>query len=120
LAGNRFTSLPAFNEEAARLQSPALRAALAKSLARALHDAEHWNELLVASRPPWGVRRLTAHAAVIHAIIDALGASGPHSLRATVLLEWLIQGGYGSALYESHDNWLAGELARIHFELTLC
>ena len=62
VAGNRVADVPAFNEETARLQSAALRARLRASLAHALHDAEHWDQLLVASRPPWGVRRLRAAA----------------------------------------------------------
>ena len=119
MAGNRVADVPAFNEETARLQSAALRARLRASLAHALHDAEHWDQLLVASRPPWGVRRLRAHAALVHAIIDALDAPGPHSLRATVLLERLIKGGYGSALYESDSDWLTHELARIHYDQTV-
>lgn len=118
LAGRTINEVPAFREEVARLRSPALRDELCAGLSRALHDAEHWHELLVASRPPPSVRRLAEHRRLVHGIIDALARPGAPSLRAAVLLERLIKGGYGSPLYESGQDQLARELTRIHYELT--
>lgn len=89
---------------------------LACGLERALADGCRWAEILPASRPPPGARHLAAHAAAIAAITAGL-RSGHASPRAIVLLERLMRGGYGSALYEGRPDWLRRELGRIRFEI---
>jgi hypothetical protein len=89
---------------------------LAASLERALHDGEHWHEFLPAARPPYGVRNLPAHAATIREIAAALRGDRP-SIRGVVLVERLLSGGFGSAVYNGDAAWLASELNRIRYEL---
>jgi hypothetical protein len=106
----------AFARELRRLGGPSNRERLAAELERALADGRRWSELLPASRPPPGARDLPANAPAILAIAGALRA-GRASPRAIVMLERLMRGGYGSALYEGRPAWLRQELGRIRFEI---
>ena len=106
----------AYAREIARLGGRSNRERLAAALERALADGRRWSELMPASRPPPGARDLPANAAAILAIARALRA-GRASPRAIVMLERLMRGGYGSALYEGRPAWLRQELGRIRFEI---
>jgi hypothetical protein len=106
----------AFARELERLGGRSNRERLATALERALADGRRWSELLPASRPPPGARDLPANAAAILTIAGALRA-GRASPRAIVMLERLMRGGYGSALYEGRPAWLRQELGRIRFEI---
>jgi hypothetical protein len=106
----------AFARELGRLGGRSTRERLAAALERALADGRRWSELLPASRPPPGARDLPANAPAILAIAGALRA-GRASPRAIVMLERLMRGGYGSALYEGRPTWLRQELGRIRFEI---
>lgn len=103
--------------EMGRLLQPTHRADVACRLGRTLHEAEHWNEYLPASRPPAGVRHLRPSAQAIHEIMDALHADGV-SPRAVILVERFVQGGYGADAYHaSGPDAVRRELGRIRFEL---
>jgi hypothetical protein len=60
-----------------------------------------------------------AFAVMAPAILAIAGAlrAGRASPRAIVMLERLMRGGYGSALYEGRPAWLRQELGRIRFEI---
>ncbi len=109
-------SLPVVLDELDRLRDLRKRLQLAAALERALDQGEHWHEFLPASRPPCGVRNLPVHGRVIRLIAEAL-RSGDVSPRAVVLVERLLSGGYGGAIYEGGPEWLRRELGRIGFEL---
>jgi hypothetical protein len=105
-----------FALELDRLSGRANRERLAAGLERALADGSRWSEILPASRPPPGARDLPANLAAILAIADAL-RTGRASPRAIVMVERLMRGGYGSALYEGGPVWVRQELGRIRFEI---
>jgi hypothetical protein len=102
--------------ELTRLLDPVHRARLSQALTRALYEGEHWYDLLPASRPPPSVRHLASNATVIRAIARALCGEGV-SPRAVILIDRLIEGGYGGALYASGPDGVRRELGRICFEL---
>lgn len=102
-------------DEVARLLAPEHRAEVARRLERLLHEAEHWEDYLPSSRPPEGVRQLRPSAWTIHEIVNALQIEGV-SARAVIMVERLIQGGYGAEAYRGAD-WVRRELGRIRFEL---
>lgn len=105
-----------FAHEVRRLGRASNRERLAAGLERALADGRRWAELLPASRPPPGARNLPANAAAIAAIAAGLRAN--HApVRAIVMLDRLMRGGYGSALYDAGPDWLRRELGRIRFEI---
>jgi hypothetical protein len=102
--------------EVSRLLDPRHRAQSARALTRALSDAEHWHDLLPASRPPPSVRHLAPHAPLIRALARALCSHGV-SPRAVILTDRLIEGGYGGTLYARDPDRVRRELGRIRFEL---
>jgi hypothetical protein len=102
--------------EVKRLLEPANRARVAHALDRALREGEHWHEYLPASRPPDGVRHLPPNGPLIREIATDLCGERV-SARAVILLDRLIQGGYGAAIYQGGPDWVKRELGRIHFEL---
>jgi hypothetical protein len=115
LAGQR-PPLPAVHAELNRLRSPQQRRRLAETVRRALTQGERWHDYMPASRPPIGVRNLPAHRTCLLQIAAALEHE-PVSIRAVIMVERFIRGGYGSAIYDSHPDTLRQELGRIHFEL---
>ena len=94
-----------------RLALPRTRDHLARSLERALDAAEHWREISVASRPPAGVRRLVAHAALVREIA-ALVRDPATGVRGVALLHRLLSGGFAASIYDGDPRLLAQELAR--------
>jgi hypothetical protein len=102
--------------EVDRLLDPGHTAWMTQALSRALHEGEHWYEYLPASRPPAGARHLPVNRRLIDAIVADLDA-GHVSARAAILLERLIEGGYGAAIYDGGPDRVRRELGRIRFEL---
>jgi len=102
------------SREAQRLVTPGHRAQLANRLERALDEAVRWHQLPVASRPPPGTRLLCAFAPEVRAIVEQL-RSGQPALPGVALLELLLAGGYGSALYAGDSDLLRQQLWRIHY-----
>jgi hypothetical protein len=104
-------------DESRRLLYPAHRTEIARRLGRTLHDAEHWDEYLPASRPPAGVGHLRGNGRAIREVVDALQADGV-SARAVILVERFVHGGYGADAYHSTgSDAVRRELGRIRFEL---
>jgi hypothetical protein len=108
--------LPAaeISREAQRLVTPRHRAQLAERLERALDGAVRWHQLPVASRPPPGVRLLCAFAPEVRAIAGQLRTGQP-ALPGVALLELLLTGGYGSALYAGDSDLLREHLWRTRY-----
>jgi hypothetical protein len=103
--------------EVGRLLDPSHRAEVARRLGRALHEAEHWDEYLPASRPPEAVLHLRTNAQAVHAIVEAIHGDEV-SPRAVILLERFVKGGYGAAVYQGGGpDLVRRELGRIRFEL---
>jgi len=98
--------------EAQRLVTPAHLAGLAERLDRALDDALRWHQLPVATRPPPGITLLCGFAPEVRAITGQLRA-GQSALPGVALLELLLAGGYGSALYACDQDLLREHLGRI-------
>jgi hypothetical protein len=98
--------------EAQRLVTPAHRASLAERLERALDNALRWHQLPVATRPPPGITLLCGFAPEVRAITGQLRA-GQLALPGVALLELLLAGGYGSALYAGDQDLLREYLGRI-------
>jgi hypothetical protein len=109
-------ALGLIRSEAQRLVDPARRARVARMLDAALHEGEHWHEYLPASRPPPGVRHLPPNRRLIGEITSCL-RDGHASPRAMVLLDQLVRGGYGAAVYHGGADLVTRELGRIRFEL---
>jgi hypothetical protein len=104
-------------DEIGRLLQPAHRAEIARRLGRTLHEAEHWDEYLPASRPPAGVRHLRESRQAIRGVVEALQADGV-SPRAVILVERFVHGGYAADAYHSPGpDAVRRELGRIRFEL---
>jgi hypothetical protein len=107
---------PAMLAEVDRLTARGNVEHLAATLERALQEGERWPQLMPACRPPFGARRLPDMADDVRRI--SAGLRTPHvPPRAVVLVERLVRGGYGSAVYEAHPDWLHRELGRIRFAL---
>jgi hypothetical protein len=99
-------------QERRRLSNPKRREQLSRSLGRALDAAEHWHQILVASRPPEGVRLLSRFAPEIRQIVTQL-RDEPADVRGIALLARYLAGGPGSPLYSGDAEALRRELARI-------
>jgi hypothetical protein len=108
--------LPLILSESRRLVDRDRCSRVAATLDAALHAGEHWYEYLPASRPPAGVRHLPANGPLIRGIAARL-REGPVSPRAMVMLDRLVRGGYGAAVYQGGGDWLRRELGRVRFEL---
>lgn len=102
--------------ERERLSDPRRREQLSRSLERALDSAERWHEILIASRPPEGVRLLSRFAPEIRLIVAQV-RDGPADLRGIALLARLLTGGYGASLYSGDAEALRCELERITYLL---
>jgi len=103
-------------DERQRLLTRKERESLARSLERALHSAQHWQEILPASRPPHGVRCLRFTAREVREVASLLRA-GPSEARGVALTAQLLAGGYGSALYAGDVVLLREALNQIRYLL---
>jgi len=110
--GNEAPDAHELMQERRRLSDPKRREQLSRSLARALDAAEHWHQILVASRPPEGVRLLSGFAPEIRQIISQL-RDEPADVSGIALLARHLAGGHGSPLYSGDAEALRRELARI-------
>jgi len=106
------------SREAQRLATPRHRTQLASRLERAMDEAVHWHQFPVASRPPPGVRLLCAFAPEVGEIVGQLRGGQP-TLPGIALLELLLTGGYGSALYTGDRDLLREQLWRIRYLICL-
>jgi hypothetical protein len=102
------------SRQAQRLVTPRHRAQLAERLERALDKAACWHRLPAASRLPAGIRLLCAFAPEVRAIAGQLRGGQP-ALPGVALLELLLTGGYGSALYAGDNDLLREHLWRIRY-----
>jgi hypothetical protein len=96
-------ALRLIRSEAQRLIHPAHCARVARALDAVLHDGEHWHEYLPASRPPPGARHLPPNGGLIREITSRL-RDGRVTPRTMVMLDRLIQGGYGAAVYQAGQS----------------
>jgi hypothetical protein len=99
-------------QERRRLSSPKRRQQYARSLAQALDAAEHWQEILIAYRPPQGVRLLSRFAPEIRQIVSQVGDEGT-DVAGIALLARFLAGGSGSTLYSEDAEAIRRELGRI-------
>lgn len=113
-SGRAGLTVEEISREAQRLASPRHHAQLAERLERALDEALRWHQLPVASRPPPGVRLLCTFAPEVRAIAGQL-RGGQSALPGVALLELLLTGGYGSALYAGDKDLLREQLWRIRY-----
>lgn len=114
--GERGDALPVVANERRRLLSGKERESLAHSLESALDAAEHWHEILPASRPPHGVRCLRFTAQEIREIVSLLRSEAP-DVRGVALTARFLAGGYGASLYRGDVVALREELNRIRYLL---
>ena len=102
--------------EERRLMNAGHRSALADRLERALDQARRWHQITVASRPPEGVKLLSAFASEVEEIADLLRTSVPN-VRGVAVLKLCLIGGYGSALYAGDSEELQQQLWRMRYLL---
>lgn len=101
-------------QDAQRLLSQSHRLRLAHQLAAALDAALSWDRLLVASRPPPSVRHLARHDRRIREIIHSLETER-ENVRAVALTDRLLEGCYGSVLYQTDPVRLDADLGSIAY-----
>jgi hypothetical protein len=113
-AGRARLPVGEISREAQRLAPPGHHSQLAERLERALDEAVRWDQLPVASRPPPEIRLLCAFTPEVRGIAGQL-RSGRPALPGVALLELLLTGGYGSALYAGDQDLLRQYLWRIRY-----
>jgi hypothetical protein len=108
-------AIPVIANERRRLLSKKERERLARSLERALHAAEHWEEILPSFRPPQGIRLLRFTAREVREIAWLL-RSNVDDARGVALTARFLAGGEGTSLCRGDVVALRQELNRIrHF-----
>ena len=110
-------AVPEVEAEADRLAGVEHRRRLAARLASAVDAAERWAEISPASRPPPTIRNVLPHREAALTVIALLGGERA-SVRGVALVERLLDGGYGSALYMGNARGVGEELRRAVFELS--
>lgn len=110
-------AVPEVEAEAGRLAGIEHRRRLAVRLETALDAAERWWQISPASRPPPTVRNVLPHRETAFTAI-ALLRGEQASPRGVALVERLLDGGYGSALYVGDERGVGEELRRAVFELS--
>lgn len=110
--GREALPLPSVAAERRRLLDPRARRKLAGALERALWAAEHYEQLLIASRPPPGVLPLRALAPELREVVGRLRAEEV-AVRGVARAARLLTGGYASPLYQGRAEELRLELDRI-------
>jgi hypothetical protein len=110
-------AVPEVEAEAGRLARIEHRRRVAARLESALDSAERWWQISPALRPPPTVRNMLPHREAAVAAIELL-RSDHASPRGVALVERLLDGGYGSALYLGDERCVGEELRRAVFELT--
>jgi len=99
-------------QERRRLSSPGRRQQYARSLIQALDAAEHWHQILVAYRPPQGIRLLNGFAPEIRQVVRQVRDEDT-DVAGIALLARFLAGGSGSTLYSADATAIRRELARI-------
>src|SRR5712691_1975901 len=116
IAGGESVDVAEVARERARLSDPRRREQLADTLAQALDSAERWHQILVASRPPEGLRVLRHFAPEVRAIVAQI--RDQHAdVRGIALLARFLAGGYFSFHYSAATEAVGHELARIAYLL---
>ncbi len=100
-----------------RLEHSTTRDLLAHGLQRTLHEAEHWHEIPISTRPPPAVCQLLAYEDVVTAIAGLVREPGA-DVRGVALLDRLLGGGFSSLLYRGPSQALEEELRRIRYLLS--
>jgi hypothetical protein len=110
-SGRTRLPLEEVSREAMRLASPRHVRQLAVELKRTFDDAERWDELAIAFRPPAATRMLRLFAFEVDAILAQL--RGQPGLPGLASLELLLIGGPDSALYSGDENALREQLRQL-------
>lgn len=110
--GGQHVGLEEVSREVNRLAIPTHSAQLATRLERALKDAEHWQQIPIASRPPPGIKLLAGFPTDTREIVEQLraGRGAPPGL---ALLELMLSNGHDSTLYAGDRDALREQLRRI-------
>jgi len=116
IAGGESVDVAEVAHERAQLSDPRRCEQLAAALAQGLDSAERWHQILVASRPPEGVRVLGRFAPEVRAIVAQIRDQRA-DVRGIALLARFLAGGYGSPLYSGDAEAVGHELARIAYLL---
>ncbi len=111
-SGGQRLRLEEVSREVSRLAHPRCSAQLARSLERALGDAERWDQIPIATRPPHGLKLLGEFADETRAIVEQLRAEHA-ALPGLALLELMLTNGNDSALYAGDPDALRTQLSRI-------
>ena len=111
-AGYERVSVRVILEERRRLLSRRRREQFARSLERLLKDAQNWNRILPATRPPQGVRELRFAEHEVHEVATLLRAD-PVNVPGVARTARFLSDGAASPLFGGDDEALRAELRRI-------
>jgi hypothetical protein len=111
-AGYERLPLRIVSDERLRLSSLRERERFARSLERLLKDAQDWNRILPATRPPHGVRELRFAEREVHEVASLLRADPIHVPGVARTARFLSDGA-SSPLFGGDDEALRTELRRI-------
>ena len=110
--GQERLPLRVVRDERLRLLSHRERERFARSLERLLKDAQNWNRILPATRPPDGVRELRFAEREVHEVAGLLRSDPVHVPGVARIARFLSDGG-SSPLFGGDDEALRTELRRI-------
>jgi hypothetical protein len=111
-AGYERIPVRAVLDERRRLLSHRQRERFARSLERLLKDAQNWNRILPATRPPHGVRELRLAEHEVHDVVSLL-RSDPVNVPGVARTARFLSDGATSPLFGGDDEALRAELRRI-------
>jgi hypothetical protein len=111
-AGYERLPLRVVRDERLRLLSRRERERFARSLERLLKDAQNWNRILPATRPPHGVRELRFAEREVHEVASLL-RSDPVHVPGVARTARFLSDGATSPLFGGDDEALRAELCRI-------
>jgi hypothetical protein len=111
-AGYERLPLRVVRDERLRLSSHRERERFARSLERLLKDAQNWNRILPATRPPYGVRELRFAEREVHEVASLL-RSDPVYVPGVARTARFLTDGASSPLFGGDDEALRTELRRI-------
>jgi hypothetical protein len=111
-AGYERIPVRAVLDERRRLLSHRQRERFARSLERLLKDAQNWNRILPATRPPHGVHELRLAEHEVHDVVSLL-RSDPVNVPGVARTARFLTDGATSPLFGGDDEALRAELRRI-------
>jgi hypothetical protein len=111
-AGYERLPLRVVRDERLRLSSHRERERFARSLERLLKDAQNWNRILPATRPPHGVRELRFAEREVREVAGLL-RSDPVYVPGVARMARFLSDGAASPLFGGDDEALRTELRRI-------